>query len=62
MQFTVGLFQDLERAIDSPGIATERSMGTYTTSQALNEFLAGDETTFYVERGDNVFKVELLGS
>lgn len=66
MQFTVGLFQDLERALDSPGIATERSMGTYTihrdysTSQALNEFLAGDGTAFYVERGDNVFKVELL--
>ena len=68
MQFTVGLFQDLERAIHSPGIATERSMGTYTihrdytTSQALNEFLAADGTTFYVERGHNVFKVELLGS
>ena len=68
MQFTVGLFQDLERAIDTPGVATERSMGNYTihhdytTSQALNEFLAGGGTTFYIERGDSVFKVELLGS
>jgi hypothetical protein len=68
MQFTVGLFQDLERAIDTPGVATERSMGNYTihraytTSQALNEFLAGSGTTFYVERGDDVFKVELLDS
>ena len=34
----------------------------YTTSQALNEFLAGGGTAFYVERGDNVFKVELLDS
>ena len=64
-QFTVGLFQDLARALDSPGLSVDKSMGTYivhndyTTSQELNSFLQGGGSTFYVQRGERVFELRV---
>ncbi len=64
MQFTVGLFQDLERALDTPGTSVEKTgryaiHNAYTTSQALNGFFDGGGRRFFVQRGANVFEVEL---
>ena len=66
MQFTVGLFQDLERALDTPGTPVDKSSGRYvihddyTTSESLNTFFAGDGRLFFVQRGGDVFRVELV--
>jgi hypothetical protein len=65
MQFTVGLFQDLERALDAPGTPVDKSMGQYVihrdypTSAALNAFLASGGSVFYVRRGPGRFEVQL---
>ena len=66
MQFTVGLFQDLERALDAPGTPVDKSSGRYvrhddyTTSEALNAFFDRDGRLFFVRRGEEVFEVELV--
>jgi hypothetical protein len=54
MEFTVGLFADIEAAIAKPGVDVDKSIGSYivhndyTTSQQINDYLAGDRSTFFV--------------
>ena len=59
MEFKVGLFQDIEQAIASPGTDVDKSMGDYithrdyTTSREINEYLKRGRTTFGVRaRGE----------
>lgn len=65
MQFTVGLFQDIEKALESPGEPVEKSMGKYvihddyTTSQELNKFLQRGGDLFYVETNGQVFELKI---
>jgi hypothetical protein len=65
MEFTVGLFPDIERAIARPGEEVEKS-GTYIihdeydTSRHLNDFLADRRNaTFYVRSGGALWKMEV---
>jgi hypothetical protein len=64
-EFSVGLFPDLERALDRPGTSVEKHTGRYIvhdrfeTSRRLNAFLAGGGHEFFVERGEHVFAVTL---
>jgi hypothetical protein len=54
MEFTVGLFPDIEAAIAAPGVDVDKSIGSYsthddyTTSRQINDYLAGDRSTFFV--------------
>jgi hypothetical protein len=66
MEFKVGLFPDIEKAIASPGTEIDKSIGTYIThrdydtSRRLNEFLADErDATFYVERGGQCWKLTI---
>jgi hypothetical protein len=53
-EFRVGLFQDIERAIASPGHEVNKSMGAYishrdyTTSREINTYLAAGHSSFVV--------------
>lgn len=53
------------RALDTPGISIDKSMGRYvthndyTTSQALNEFFDTGGTRFFVQREGDVFEVDI---
>jgi len=64
-EFGVGLFPDLERALDRPGTPVEKHSGPYIvhegfdTSRRLNAFLRGGGREFFVERGGRVFAVTL---
>jgi hypothetical protein len=64
-EFAVGLFPDLERALDEPGMAVEKHIGRYIvherfeTSRALNAFLAAAGREFFVARGGRVYSVVL---
>lgn len=54
-EFTVGLFQDIEKAIAAPDTEVNKSMGSYTThsdyatSRQINEFVDAGNSTFFVE-------------
>jgi len=54
MEFTVGLFPDIEQAIASPGTEVDKSMGDYvthrdySTSREINDYLKSGHTSFVV--------------
>ena len=66
MEFTVGLFPDLDQAIRQPGSEVEKSMGSYirhrdySTSEALNRLLASGVSRIFVERAGKLYRLELL--
>lgn len=62
MQFTVGLFPDIERAIAAPGTAIDKGTAyiihdDYDTSQRLNAHLATGANRFYVRYADQVYEL-----
>jgi hypothetical protein len=64
MEFVVGLFPDIEQAIQSPGVEVEKSIGEYIshddydTSRRINEFLARRSTsTFFVRTDGRLWKI-----
>ena len=64
MEFRVGLFQDIERAIKAPGTEVERSgkyviHRDYSTSQKLNRFFESGERLFYVGTQGRTYRLEL---
>ena len=64
MEFRVGLFQDIERAIKAPGTEVERSgkyviHRDYSTSQKLNRFFESGRRLFYVETQGRTYRLEL---
>ena len=64
MEFRVGLFQDIERAIKAPGTEVERSgryviHRDYSNSQKLNRFFASGERLFYVETQGRRYSLRL---
>ena len=64
MEFRVGLFQDIERAIKAPGTEVERSgkyviHRDYSNSQKLNRFFESRERLFYVETQGRTYRLEL---
>jgi len=59
MEFRVGLFQDIEAAIDAPGTEVDKSMGDYiehrdyATSRQLNVYINAGHPTFFIRaRGE----------
>ena len=65
MQFTVGLFQDIEKAIDNPGQEFDKAgryviHNDYTTSQEINAVLATDVEKFYVERSGRAYEMKIV--
>jgi hypothetical protein len=54
-QFDVGLFQDIAKALETPGEEVDKSMGAYvthrdyTTSREINDFLDAGNSVFFVE-------------
>lgn len=54
MEFRVGLFQDIEAAIDAPGTEVDKSMGDYiehrdyTTSRQINVYINAGHSTFFI--------------
>ena len=67
MEFTVGLFPDIQQAIATPGEEVEKS-GTYIihdeydTSRRLNDYLADRRSaTFFVRSGGALWQIELTG-
>jgi hypothetical protein len=54
-EFSVGLFQDIEKAIAAPGTDVDKSMGSYithrayTTSRDINTFIDAGHAIFFVE-------------
>ena len=54
MEFRVGLFQDIEAAIDAPGTEVDKSMGDYiehrdyTTSRQINVNINAGHPTFFI--------------
>lgn len=54
MEFTVGLFPDIEQALASPGTEVDKSMGDYVThrdyptSREINDYLKSGHTSFVV--------------
>ena len=65
MQFKVGLFQDIEKAIDNPGQEFDKAgryviHNDYTTSQEINAVLATDVERFYVERSGRAYEMKVV--
>ena len=65
MQFTVGLFQDIEKAIDNPGQEFDKAgryviHNDYTTSQEINAVLAMDVEQFYVDRSGRTYEMKIV--
>ena len=64
-QFRVGLFPDIERAIAQPDHEVEKSMGAYivhrdyTTSQALNVYIAAGHDQYFVETGGGCWRMTI---
>jgi hypothetical protein len=64
-EFKVGLFQDIEAAIASPGEEVDKGgdyvlHSSFDTSRRLNEYLASrDHTTFVVQRGKKCWRMEI---
>ncbi|MGH6932566.1 MAG: hypothetical protein ACREEE_09050 [Dongiaceae bacterium] len=65
MQFTVGLFSDIEQAIAAPGTAVDKDWSgyiihdDYQTSQQLNAHLATGANRFYVRHADQVYELTI---
>jgi hypothetical protein len=65
MQFTVGLFPDIEQAIADPGTAVDWNGGDYIihddydTSQRLNAYLATGAKRFYVRYAGQVYELTI---
>jgi hypothetical protein len=65
MEFRVGLFEDIQAALASPGEPVDKSMGRYithrdyATSEAINAFLDGDGAVFFVGHGDQVHELTI---
>ena len=63
--YELGLFEDILAALASPGEPVDKSMGRYithrdyATSAAINAFLDGDGTVFFVARGDQVYELTI---
>ena len=66
MEFKVGLFPDIEKAMSNPGKAVEKGMGNYlthrdyTTSRTLNDLLATGTSRFYIERGRTAYEITVI--
>ena len=65
MQFKVGLFQDIEKAINNPGQEFDKAgkyviHDDYTTSQEINAVLATDVEQFYVERSGRAYEMKIV--
>ena len=65
MQLTVGLFQDIEKAIDNPGQEFDKAgryviHNDYTTSQEINAVLATDVEQFYVDRSGRTYEMKIV--
>ena len=64
-EFKVGLFQDIDAAITSPGEEVDKGgdyvlHSSFDTSRRLNEYLASrDRTTFIVQRGNRCWRMEI---
>ena len=64
MEFRVGLFQDIDRAIKSPGTEVERSgryliHRDYSNSQKLNRFFESGGRLFYVQTQGRTYSLRL---
>jgi hypothetical protein len=65
MQFTVGLFPDIDAATRRPGTSVEKWSGAYirhrdyTTSEELNAHLGTGASEFFVERGGRIYRVRI---
>jgi hypothetical protein len=65
MEFRLGLFEDILAALASPGEPVDKGMGRYithrdyATSAAINAFLDGDGTVFFVARGAQVYELTI---
>ena len=65
MQFTVGLFRDIEQAIRNPGQEVDKAgkyiiHNDYTTSQELNAALGNGVEQFYVEYSGRTYEMEIV--
>jgi hypothetical protein len=65
MQFTVGLFSDIEQAIRNPGEEFDKAgkyiiHGDYTTSQELNAALGENVEQFYVEYAGRTYEMKIV--
>ncbi len=65
MQFTVGLFQDIEKAIRNPGQEFDKAgmyiiHNDYTTSQELNAALGAGVEQFYVEYAGRSYEMKIV--
>jgi hypothetical protein len=62
-QFDAGLFQDIAKAIETPGEEVDKSMGAYvthrdyTTSREINQFLDAGNSVFFVEARGRCWKL-----
>ncbi len=67
-EFLVGLFQDIDQAIRSPGTPVEHSTGTYLrhtdfeTSEKLKRFLKDGGEQFYVDTGNVLYELRITPS
>ena len=64
MEFRVGLFQDIERAVKAPGTEVERSgryaiHRDYSNSQKLNRFFESGVMLFYVETQGRTYSLRV---
>ena len=59
MEFTVGLFSDIEAAIAKPGVEVNKSMGAYITH---DDYTTSRHINQYVEAGHSVFVVRARGA
>ena len=65
MQFKVGLFQDIEKAINNPGQEFDKAgkyiiHNDYTTSQEFNAALENGVQQFYVEYAGRTYEMKIL--
>ena len=65
MQFTVGLFRDIEQAIRNPGQEFDKAgkyiiHNDYTTSQELNAALGNGVEQFYVEYSSRIYEMKIV--
>jgi hypothetical protein len=66
-EFTVGLFQDILKAIENPGVEADKSMGLYvrhrdfTTSELLNAHLKGKGRVFRVRCRGGLYELAIHG-
>jgi hypothetical protein len=65
-EFAVGLFQDIERAIASPGVEVEKSMGPYithrdySTSRRINEWVEGGRLELFVRARGACWRMRIV--